>query len=98
MVVAVATKMTFCSLNRMNEEMKESPGGRAGVKDTFSDIAKVTNGCFAKVTFVKGDSCLLAGIFLGNPIVPSGDALEGRSVKVPCPLRRGASKYPRLVQ
>lgn len=96
--MAVATKMTFCSLNRKNEEMKESPGGRSGVKDTFSNIAKVTDGCFAKVTFVKGDSCLLAGIFLGNPILPSGDALVGQSVKVPCLLRHGASKRPRLVQ
>ena len=42
--VAIATKRTLCSLNRVNEEMKESLGGRAGVKDTFSNIAKVTDG------------------------------------------------------
>ena len=42
--VAVATKMTLCNLNRVNVEMKERLRGRAGVKDTFSNTAKVTDG------------------------------------------------------
>ena len=42
-VATGATKMTPCSLNRVNVEVKGRLRGR-DVKDTFSNTAKVTDG------------------------------------------------------
>ena len=90
--VAVATKMTLCSLNRVNVEMKERLRGR-DVKIHFQTQQRWLMG--ESFAYWHLPLSLLLGSLLRNPILPSGDTLQGQSVKLPCLLRWGSNKSPR---
>ena len=91
-VATGATKMTPCSLNRVNVEVKGRLRGR-DVKDTFSNTAKVTDGWV--VCLLVSSPFSTAGFSFEEPYFASGDTLQEQSVKLPCLLRWGSNKSPR---